>query len=70
MDIKHKVSDLIGHSYMILFGCIVVCGGVCVLKKIIFKVCLAFTESFSFRNDMKLRERVVDLDFFPPHPRL
>lgn len=62
VDIKHKVSDLIGQIYMILFGCIVFfC--VYVLKKIIFKVYLAFSESFSLRNDMKLRERVVGFDF-------
>lgn len=61
--IKPKVSDLNDPFYMILFASVIFCVLFFVKRKIIFKISLAFSGSFSFKNDMKLREMVfVKLD--------
>lgn len=57
MAIKHRVSGL-NDQFYIIFICL--CCVLCfffVKRKNIFKVSLAFSGSFSFRNYMKLRER-------------
>lgn len=54
--IKPKISDLNDSFYIILFASLIFC--FFVKRKIIFKISLAFSGSFSLTNDMKLREIV------------